>query len=70
MAEGSEPHLSGHAPTGGQQGSAYSLQGRQSDSRQARAEAEEEAEGGSHDWGVGADQGRVQQGQDVKELVV
>ncbi len=69
VAEGSEPHLSGHAPTGGQQGSTYSLQGRQTDGRQAGAEAEEEAEGGGHDWGVGADQGDIQQGQDVKELV-
>lgn len=70
MAEGSEPHLSGHTPTGGQQGSTYSLQGRQTDSRQSGAEAEEEAEGSGHDRGVGTDQGGIQQGQDVKKLVL
>ncbi len=47
-----------------------SLQGCQTDSRQARAEAEEEAEGSSHDLGVGADQVGIQQGQYVKELVL
>lgn len=70
MAEGSEPHLSGHAPTGGKQGSTHSLQSRQADSRQAGREAEEEAECGRHHWRVGADQGGVQQGQDVEELVL
>lgn len=33
VAEGSEPHLSGGTPTGGQQWPAHSLQGRQTDSR-------------------------------------
>lgn len=70
MAEGSEPHLSGHAPTGGQQRPTHSLQGRQTDSRQARAEAEEKAKGSGHDQGVRADQEGIQQGQDVKELVL
>lgn len=70
VAERSEPHLSGCAPTGGQQRPTHSLQGCQTDSRQAGAEAEEEAKGSSHDWWVGADQGGIKQGQDIKELVL
>lgn len=70
VTEGGEPHLSGYAPTCGQQWCSHSLQSRQTDRWQAGTEAEEEAEGGSHDRGVGADQRGVQQGQDVEELVI
>lgn len=70
MAKGSEPHLSGHAPTGGQQRHMYSLQRRETDSRQIEAQAEEKIEGSCHDQEVWADQGRIQQGQDVKELII
>lgn len=70
VAEGGEPHLSGHAPTGGQQWCPYSLQSCQTDCWETGTEAEEEAEGGGHDRGVRADQGGVQQRQDVEELIL
>lgn len=70
VTECSELHLSGRAPACGQQGSPHPLQGGQADGGQGGAEAEEQAEGGGHDGGVRADQGRVQQGQDVEELVL
>lgn len=70
VAEGGEAHLSGHAPTGSQQRPPRPLQGRQTDGRQPRAQVEEEAEGGGHDRRLRADQRGIQQGQDVKELVL
>lgn len=70
VAECSEPHLSGDATAGGQQGRAHPLQGGVADGRQAAAEAEEEAESGGHDQRVRADQQLVQQRQDVEELIV
>lgn len=70
VAEGGEAHLSGHAPTGGQQRPPRPLQGCQADGGQPRAEVQEQAEGGGHDRGLVADQRGVQQGQDVEELVL
>lgn len=70
VTEGGEAHLSGHAPTGSQQRPPRPLQSRQTDGRQPRAEVEEKAEGGGHDRRLRADQRRIQQGQDVKELVL
>lgn len=69
MTEGRKPHFPRSTPACGQQRSSHSLQGGLADRRKAGAEAQEEAEGGCHDRRVGADQGGVQQGEDVKELV-
>lgn len=62
VAEGSEAHLSGYTPTGSQQRPTRPLQGRHTDGRQPRAQAEEKAEGGGHDRRLMANQRRVQQG--------
>lgn len=70
VAEYSEPDFSGGTPTRGKQGNPYSFQGSQADCGQGPAQAEEEAESGRHDGRVGTDQGAVQHGEDVKELIL
>jgi len=71
VTEGRKLHLLGRAAAGGQQGSLRALQGGQADGGQARgAEAEEEGQRGGHDGHVGAEQGRVQQGEDVEQLLL